>query len=265
MWKRVNQFSNRGCTRTTLSHLTATQLNDHYARISTDSKYLAPGRKHAVLGEDLQLTEWTVFKALETLRHTATGLDKLPAWFLRLGAPVFAKSIAKVFAISLSTSTVPTQWKQAIIRPVNEIPIPKNEADYRPISITPVLSRLMERLVVRNYIYPASLSPPPSLSFSDQYAFRPTGSTTAAVISLLNNVTKLLAINSYVIVYGLDFSKTFDTVRHSTLLQKIALLICQTSSTIGLSTSSRDVRTVLHTTTWCQRSHTSSLASYRAA
>ena len=79
---------------------------------------------------------------------------------------MFAKSIAKVFAISLSTSTVPTQWKQAIIRPVNKIPIPKSEADYRPISITPVLSRLMERLVVRNYIYPAFLSPPPSLSFS---------------------------------------------------------------------------------------------------
>ena len=53
MWKKVKQFSNRGCTGMTRSNLTATQLNDHYARISTDSKYLAPGRKHTVLGEDL--------------------------------------------------------------------------------------------------------------------------------------------------------------------------------------------------------------------
>ena len=74
MWKKVKQFSNRGCTRTTQSNLTATQLNDHYARISTASNYHAPGHKHTVLGEDLQLTEWTVFKALDTLRHTATGL-----------------------------------------------------------------------------------------------------------------------------------------------------------------------------------------------
>ena len=50
MWKRVKQFSNRGCTRTTRSNLTATQLNDHYARISTDSKYLGAVHKvcHAI-------------------------------------------------------------------------------------------------------------------------------------------------------------------------------------------------------------------------
>ena len=126
-------------------------------------------------------------------------------------------------SFNFHTSTVQTQWKQAIIQPVNKIPIPKSEADYRPISITPVLSRLMERLVVQNYIYPAFLSPP-SLSFSDQYAFRPTGSTNAADICLINKVTNLLTINAYVIVYGLDFRKAFDTVRHSTLLQKIALL-----------------------------------------
>jgi hypothetical protein len=57
---------------------------------------------------------------------------------------------------------------------------PKAHADFRPISITPVLTRVMERTVVRRFIYPALLSPPPSLSFSDQFAFRPTGSPTAA-------------------------------------------------------------------------------------
>jgi len=36
------------------------------------------------------VTEWAVFKALDTLHTTATGLDEVPAWFLRLGAAVFA-------------------------------------------------------------------------------------------------------------------------------------------------------------------------------
>ena len=79
-------------------------------------------------------------------------------------------------------------------------------------------------MVVRKYIYPAMLDPPPSLSFADQFAFRPTGSTTAALITLLRTVTTLLETNPYVIVYVLDFSKAFDTVRHSTLLEKMALL-----------------------------------------
>jgi len=52
----------------------------------------------------------------------------------------------------------------------------------------------------------------------------PTGSTTAAIIYLLHLITILLSTNLYVIVISLDFSKTFDTVRHSALLNKIAQL-----------------------------------------
>ena len=70
----------------------------------------------------------------------------------------------------------------------------------------------MERIIVRQILYPALLAPPPTLVFSDQYAFRPTGSTTATLVSLLHFVTSLLSTNQYVIVIALDFSKAFDTV-----------------------------------------------------
>ena len=82
----------------------------------------------------------------------------------------------------------------------------------------------MERIVVRQYIYPALQSPPPTLNFSDQFAFCPAGSTTAAIITLLDTVIDLLSANPYVIVVSLDFSKAFDTIRHSTLLHKISQL-----------------------------------------
>ena len=68
-------------------------------------------------------------------------------------------------------------------------------SDFRPISITPVLTRIMERIVVSEFLYPAFLEPPTCLDFHDQYAFRPTGSTTAALISLLQAVTDLLSHN----------------------------------------------------------------------
>ena len=46
-----------------------------------------------------------------------------------------------------------------------------------------------------------------SLDYNDQYAFRPTGSTTAAPIAILHSITHLLSSNPYVIVIALDFSK----------------------------------------------------------
>ena len=153
-----------------------------------------------------------------------SGLDGLPAWFLRLGAPVFCKPIARLFNLSLTTSTVPQQWKKASIIPIPKVTQPKQHADFRPISITPVLTRIMEKTIVRHFLYPALLSPPPSLSFSDQFAFRPAGSPAAAIITLLSLITNSLLTNPFVVVISLDFSKAFDTARYSTLLKKFAEL-----------------------------------------
>ena len=44
------------------------------------------------------------------------------------------------------------------------------------------------------------------------------------IISILLTITSLLTTNPYVIVIAIDFSKAFDTVRHSSLLQKLAKL-----------------------------------------
>ena len=80
-------------------------------------------------------------------------------------------------------------------------------------------------MVVRQYMYTVILKLPAALSFSDQFAYRPTGSSYhCSIITILHTVTHLLATNRYVIVIALDFSKAFDTVRHHTLLNKIAKL-----------------------------------------
>jgi hypothetical protein len=227
MWAAVRQLTGRQQEAATVDGITAESLNDHYAAISTDPDYTPPLHKQTATDSPTQLqyiSEWRVFQLLDHLHPTATGLDGLPAWFLRLGAPAFCTPIASLFNLSLATSTVPQQWKTASILPIPKVLAPKQHAAFRPISITPVLTRTMEKTVVRRFFYPAFLSPPPTLSFSDQFAFRPTGSPAAAIISLLNSITNLLLTNPYVIVISLDFSKAFDTVRHSTLLEKLAQL-----------------------------------------
>jgi hypothetical protein len=174
VWRVVRELTGKPQSSAAVPGITADILNRHYAAISTDSDYHNPAPKlTAAANTDDVITEWQVFKVLDRLRPTATGLDRLPAWYLRLAAPVFAKPLARLFSSSLSTSTVPSQWKQAWIQPVSKVVAPTQPSDYRPISITPILTRVMERMVVTQYIYPSLLAPPAALisqisSHSDQ-------------------------------------------------------------------------------------------------
>ena len=88
----------------------------------------------------------------------------------------------------------------------------------------PVLSRLVERELVRRFLYLTFVTLPAFPELADQFAFRPTGSTTAALVTMLSHVTDFLRYNAYVTVVSMDFLKAFDTVRHATLADKLAEL-----------------------------------------
>jgi hypothetical protein len=210
MWAAMRELTGRKQDTGPVPGISTESLNSHCVAISTDNHYTPPINKQYVASIQFQyISSWRVFQILDHLHPTATGLDQLLPWFLRIGAPLFYEPIARLFNFSLSTSTVALQWKQALIRPIAKVSIPSLPTDFRPISTTPVLTRIVERTVVQRFLYPAFLSPPPSLSFTDHIAFRPYGSPAAATIFLLNTVTNLLLSNPYVIVISLYFSKAF--------------------------------------------------------
>ena len=68
--------------------------------------------------------------------------------------------------LMIPTPFVPRQWKEACIRlcirhkTIPKVSAPQQPADFRPISITPILTRMMERAVVRSFLYPAFQPPP---------------------------------------------------------------------------------------------------------
>jgi len=157
MWSKVRQLTGRSKDQAiSQSTLSAELLNDHYAAISTDAHYTAPCVKSTCNNIDASshVSEWRIFNILDTLRPTSTGLDNIPAWFLRIGSPIFAAPLADIMNLSLSSSTVPKQWKSASILPTAKVPAPYSPADYRPISNRPtsVISRILERVVVRDFI-----------------------------------------------------------------------------------------------------------------
>ena len=81
-------------------------------------------------------------------------------------------------------------------------------------------SRLAEKIIVRRWLRPA-------ISFEelkDQYAFKDTGSTTAALVHFMHRVTEMLETNDFVRCLMIDFSNAFDTVDHVVLMSKLVQL-----------------------------------------
>ena len=144
MWAAVRQMTGPKPDVASVDGVNAETLNDHYTAIATDNNYTAPTRKQSTTTTQTAfVSDWQVFRALDSLRPTAMGLDGLPAWSLRVATTVFCRPIATLFNLSLVTSTVPLQWKEASICPIPKTTSPKLVADFRPISITPILTRIL--------------------------------------------------------------------------------------------------------------------------
>jgi len=111
---------------------------------------------------------------------------------LQIFCSVLAKPLAELYNFSVNNSFVPLQWKISKITPVAKIAKPQVCSEYRPISVTPILSRVLEKLVVQDFVYPVLTNPLCAEHFLDQYAFRPTGSTTAAIVSRTQHIAEML-------------------------------------------------------------------------
>ena len=117
------------------STLTTDALNRYYEDISTDQAYISAKQKLTAVGADDYFTEHDVFHMVDCQKPTATGIDGLPVWFLRISAPIITAPLAAVFNHSISAGVVLREGKNAIITPVPEISVPIVASDYRPISV----------------------------------------------------------------------------------------------------------------------------------
>jgi len=92
--------------------------------------------------------------------NKASGIDKLSARMLKSAAPIIAPSIAKLINYSFSKSVFPQRWKTAKVFPLFKGGDLENVNNYRPISVLPVLSKVIERHVhdtLYSYLYDNNL------------------------------------------------------------------------------------------------------------
>ena len=82
----------------------------------------------------------------------SVGVGQIPVKFIKLVAEDLAGPLAYITNTCINSSFSPQIWKTARISPIPKTHCPKDERDYRPISILPALSKVFERIVLQQLI-----------------------------------------------------------------------------------------------------------------
>ena len=160
-----------------------------------------------------------VERELRSIKRTkSTGIDNLPPGLLKDAACLISAPLAHLINLSLQTGIFPTDMKIANIVPVHKSGSFSSFDNYRPISVLPVLSKVIEKLVQRQLMEFLDKN---KLLSKFQFGFRRRLSKELAATCLLDEIRKSVDQGKLVGATFIDHSKAFDTISHSNLLQKL--------------------------------------------
>ena len=152
----------------------------------------------------------------------SSPLDPLPTSLLKEFVDVLAIPITTIINLSLSSGVFPKGMKIAFITPLLKKPslCPDDLSNYRPVSNLSFLSKLVERVAVKQLTA--------HLNFFDlfapvQSAYRRHHSPETALLRVVNDMRMAVDAGDAVLLSLLDQSAAFDTIDHSTLLNRLSV------------------------------------------
>ena len=115
---------------------------------------------------------------------------------------------------------MPPEWKMATVIPIFKKGNIASPSNYRPVSLTSVVSKLFESIVRESMMY--HLYSNINLITSYQHGFLPCKSCVTQLLKAVEKWSESLDNGNSVNVLYLDFKKAFDSVSHARLLMKLS-------------------------------------------
>ena len=126
--------------------------------------------------------------------------------------------LSVVFRRLVRLGSFPACWRQANVTPIPKGPPSSSVANYRPISITSVLSNVFERLVsgLGRFMERCGVLP------TTQFAYWKGLGTCDALLCMSHTLQSALERGQDVRIFQIDFSAAFDRVNHQGILYKLS-------------------------------------------
>ena len=160
-----------------------------------------------------------IVKKIDKLKpHSAPGPDGIRANVLKDFKWELARPLQLMFRKSLDAAAVPGSWKQGNITPVHKKGSRSLKSNYRPISLTSLVCKIMEGIIKDSIVTHLSRN---NLLEPTQHGFTNRKSCLTNLLVFLESVTSDMDSNTPVDTIYLDFSKAFDLVPKERLLKKL--------------------------------------------
>jgi hypothetical protein len=201
----------------------ANVLNQFFSSVFTDEDLNSiPAIEERPVDSKLtsfEIHEEEVLKRLVSLNpNKSSGSDGFHPRLLNELATVLAGPLTVFFRKTLIEGTLPADWKEAQVTPLFKKGDRSNQGNYRPVSLTSVVCKVMESVMRDRIIDHLTVN---HLLSDCQHGFIAGRSCTTNLLSTLNNWTRLLDERVPVDALYLDFAKAFDSVPHERLLRKV--------------------------------------------
>jgi hypothetical protein len=170
---------------------------------------------------NIYISPYVVLEMLQSIRTSAAaGPDDIPSRLLHDCAASLSPSLSALYNLSLSLGLVPTEWKAANVIPVFKSGKRCDVSNYRPISITSSVCKVLEKIINKTML--EFLKHTNQIPI-DQHGFLPKRSCNTMLLYIIDQWQKTLDVHSggHIHVISLDWEKAFDRIPHSRLIWKL--------------------------------------------